>query len=63
MNLENCHLVSVLTFPEGPSSRVCAVGFDELVGPRIALAAIALPWPIIAVVLMNMRNAKQSCKS
>jgi hypothetical protein len=56
-------VVSVMTFPEGPSSRVCAVGFDDLVGPRITLAAIALPWPIVALVLMNMRSAKQSCKS
>lgn len=57
-------VVSVITFPEGPSSsRVCAVGFDELVGSRLALDAVALPWPIVVLSLMNTQRAKQSCKS
>jgi hypothetical protein len=57
-------VVSVITFPEGPSSsRMCAVGFDELVGARLALDAVALPWPIVVLALMNRRSAKQSCKS
>jgi hypothetical protein len=58
-------VVSVITFPGGPSggARVCEIGFDQLVGPRIALAAVALPWPIIALALMNTRAAKQSCRS
>lgn len=56
-------VVSVITFPEGPGPRVCAIGFDELVGSRIALGALALPWPIIVLALVNRRTVKQSCRS
>jgi hypothetical protein len=33
----------------------------DLIAPRIGIAVLALPWPIVAVVLMNLRGAKRAC--
>jgi len=36
--------------------------FDSVVIPRIGYAIIALPWPIIALAMMNTRGAREACR-
>jgi len=36
--------------------------FDSLVFPRMGYAIIALPWPIVALVMMNLRGAREACR-
>lgn len=35
--------------------------YEELFFPRLFIGLVALPWPIIAVILMNVGKAKQAC--
>ena len=50
-------VLSVTTFPSGLSTEV----FDNTAGPRIALAVVSVPWPIVVLALINQRSARQSC--
>ena len=50
-------VVSVRLFSPGIGS----AAFDDLVGARIGLGILAAPWPIVALVLMNLRSARHSC--
>lgn len=36
--------------------------FESLVLPRIGYAIIALPWPIVALAMMNTRGAREACR-
>jgi hypothetical protein len=49
--------VSVATFPHLASQQI----WEDLVYPRIGLAVLALPWPIVALVMMNQRSARLAC--
>ena len=53
-------IVSMATFPDGHGYRH-RQAYEDLVYPRIGLAIFALPWPIIALILMNVRGARRSC--
>ena len=35
--------------------------YQELVYPRLFIELFALPWPIVAVILINVRKAKEAC--
>ncbi len=35
--------------------------FDSLVLPRLGYSIIALPWPIVALAMMNTRGAREAC--
>lgn len=52
--------VSLAAFPDGAGHERRMLR-EELVMPRIGLAVFALPWPIIALILMNVRPARVSC--
>ncbi len=52
-------IIIATTFPGGTQSRL----FDDLAGPRLGLAFIATPWPIVALVLMNLRGTRDACKA
>jgi hypothetical protein len=49
--------VSVATFPHLTSQKLQ----EDLLDPRLGLAVLSLPWPIIAIVLMNQRTARLAC--
>jgi len=49
--------ISIATFP----SHLPPAAFDDLVGPRIGLAVMAAPWPIVALVLISTRGARRAC--
>jgi hypothetical protein len=49
--------ISIATLP----SNLPAAAFDDLVGPRIGLAIMSAPWPIVALVLISMRGARRAC--
>lgn len=53
-------IVSMTTFPEG-SGFLHQKLYEDLVEPRFGLAVLALPWPIIALVLMNQHSARLAC--
>jgi len=35
--------------------------FDDIIGPRIGLEVIAVPWPIVLLVLANLRRTREAC--
>jgi hypothetical protein len=49
--------VSVATFPHLMSQEFQ----EDLLDPRLGLAVHSLPWPIIALVMMNQRSARLAC--
>ena len=49
--------VSVATFPHLTSQELQ----EDLLDPRLGLAVLSLPWPIVAIVLMNQRSARLAC--
>lgn len=49
--------LSVVLSPVPPGSR----GFDDIVGPRLGLEFLALPWPIVVLVLANLRRTREAC--
>jgi hypothetical protein len=51
-------IVSVALFPEELRPL-----FDDLVGPRIGLTILAVPWPIVALALINQRRARAACSN
>jgi hypothetical protein len=53
-------IVSMATFPDG-AGFVRRALYEDLVYPRFGLAVLALPWPIIALVLMNQPLARLAC--
>jgi hypothetical protein len=52
--------VSIATFPKGHGYGHKVV-YEAFVYPRLGLAVLAVPWPIIALVMMNQRSARMSC--
>ncbi|HUH00562.1 MAG TPA: hypothetical protein VML75_01125, partial [Kofleriaceae bacterium] len=48
-------IVSVTASPGG--SRL----FQEMGQSRLGFAVMCLPWPVVALVLMNLRSAKDAC--
>ena len=52
--------VPIATFPSG-SGFLHKAMYEDFVYPRIGLAILALPWPIIALVMMNQRSARLAC--
>jgi hypothetical protein len=52
--------ISMATFPEGQGFLRRAL-YEHFVYPRIGLAVLALPWPIVALALINQRSARLSC--
>jgi hypothetical protein len=53
-------IISMTTFPEG-SGFLHQKLYEDLVYPRLGLSILALPWPIIALVLMNQQSARLAC--
>jgi hypothetical protein len=53
-------IVSMTTFPDGRGFLHQKM-YEDLVEPRFGLAVLALPWPIIALVLMNQHSARLAC--
>lgn len=56
--------ISMATFPHAAgleSDYMREKLYEEFVHPRFGLAVLGLPWPIIALVLMNVRSARAAC--
>jgi hypothetical protein len=49
--------ISAITFP----SELAGGAYEDLAVPRFGLAFLALPWPIVALVLINTRGARTAC--
>jgi hypothetical protein len=52
--------IAITTFPSGHGLLHSTV-YEAFVYPRLGLAVLALPWPIIALVMMNQRSARMAC--
>jgi hypothetical protein len=53
--------ISYSTFPKGEFGFLQKAIFEDLVYPRLGLAVLALPWPIVVLSLMNQRTARLAC--
>lgn len=38
-----------------------SAAFDEIIGPRFGLEILAAPWPIVVLVLANLRRTREAC--
>ena len=52
--------LSIALFPDGRGFMRRAL-YEEMVYPRLGMAVLALPWPIIALALMNSKSARAAC--
>lgn len=51
--------IAEATFPSGRYGHEAV--YEAFVYPRIGLAVLALPWPIVVLSLMNQRSARMAC--
>jgi hypothetical protein len=40
---------------------VSSLRFGDIIGPRIGLDVLAVPWPIVVLVLANLRRTREAC--
>lgn len=55
-------IVSFAAIPRGDGHGREAL-YQNLFMPRLSLAILGMPWPIIALVMMNLRSARLACST